>query len=398
MEIKRTDSAKPKDPRTPRAILLDVVPTTVTKEESMERLVEAENLTNTYGGVVVVKAMQRRGIPDYQTYIGSGKIEEIRELAKTLKANYLILNNILKYQQIYKLGEALRKDKIQVWDRIDLILKIFAKHARTTEAKLEIELASIRHMGPRIYGMGMELSRQGGGIGTSGVGETNTEIMKRHLKERSRKILEQIAKYEQVRENHRTARKRAGLKTVSIVGYTNAGKTSLLNALTKRKEYVANELFATLDTRVGKLFIPDTREEVLVSDTIGFIQDLPPELLKAFTSTLSEAIDADLLIHCVDASDPKIDMKIAVVHDILARLGVSDKPVVYVFNKADLVKSRVARKKLLEAHETLAPHFVSAATKEGFAELLSAVTERLSHPAPLVPAAPRDEEALEDLS
>ncbi|MEI7741539.1 MAG: GTPase HflX [bacterium] len=365
------------DKSIPRAILIDVVPPMYPKAEIADRLLEAESLVKTYGGLVVVKAMQRRGAPDYRTFIGSGKIEEIRKLAKELGATHLIINCQVKFRQIYALGEELRKDGIEVWDRIDLILKIFAKHARTTEAKLEIELASIRHMGPRIYGMGMELSRQGGGIGTSGVGETNTEIMKRHLKEKSRLLLGQISKYERVRETHRAARKRQGFQTVSIVGYTNAGKTSLLNSLTKRKEYAANELFATLDTRVGKMWLADAGKEILVSDTIGFIQDLPPELLKAFTSTLSEAVDADILIHVIDAADSKRDMKIEVVEDILARLGLENTPKIYVYNKIDIARKRFGKTEILEEFAEFDPQFVSAHKKTGLEELKSAIAKKI---------------------
>src|SRR3989338_5588751 len=228
-----------------KTILVDVIPPPTSKEESHERLNELENLVKTYGGIVVVKIIQKRGMPDYKTYIGSGKIQQVLDENKEYKANLLIINNLLKPTQIYNLGEICKKQNIEVWDRIDLILKIFDKHAKSVEAKLQIELAAIRHMGPRIYGMGLELGRQGGGIGTSGIGETNTEIMKRHLRERAREILDDIKQYSQVRKGHREARRRVGLKTVSIIGYTNAGKTSLLNALTKRKEYAADELFAT---------------------------------------------------------------------------------------------------------------------------------------------------------
>lgn len=356
-------------PKLPRAILLDVIPPTSPKEEGFERLAEAESLVSTYGGIVVVKTVQRRGIPDYKTFVGSGKIEELRTMARELQTDYLIINNPMKYRQIYELGEILRKDKIQVWDRLDLILKIFAKHARTMEAKLEIELASIRHMGPRIYGMGMELSRQGGGIGTSGIGETNTEIMKRHLKERTRKILDEIGKYERVRAGHRKARTRAGLKTVSIVGYTNAGKTQLLNTLTRRQEYSANELFATLDTRVGKMHLPNSHLPVLVTDTIGFIRDLPPELISAFTSTLSEAVEADLLLHVIDVADPKMEMKIEVVEKILERLGLAGTPKIYVFNKTDLALKRFGMQTLVDKYADFHPQFVSAITRTGLEEL-----------------------------
>jgi GTP-binding protein HflX len=362
----------------PRAILLDVVPRETPKTEIADRLAEAESLVKTFGGLVVVKSMQRRGTPDYKRFVGSGKIEEIKVLAKELGANVLVVNNQLKQRQIFELSEALRPDGIQVWDRIDLILKIFGKHARTAETKLEIELAAIRHMGPRIYGMGIELGRQGGSKNAKGQGETNTEMMKRHLKERSRTIIDQIEKYEGVRNQHRANRKRQGFKTASIVGYTNAGKTSLLNALTKRKEYADDKLFATLDTRVGKIWLPEANSEVLISDTIGFIQDLPPELLKAFTSTLSEAVDADLLLHVIDAADPKRDMKIKVVEDILTRLGLENTPKLYVFNKMDATRKRFGKGDIETEFETYKPQFVSAHKGTGLEELKLAIAKKIN--------------------
>src|SRR3990167_357499 len=223
-----------------KAIIIDLIHPSMRKEDSMERLEELEQLVNTYGGIVVVKKYQKRLSPHGKTFIGPGKVEEIAQEGKELGVSLLIVNDILKPRQTYLLGETFRPVKIDVWDRIDLILKIFAKHARTTEARLEIELASIRHMGPRIFGMGMELSRQGGGIGTVGIGETNTEIMHRHLKKRERRLLEKLEQYQTVRAGHRKSRQRKDLPMLAIVGYTNAGKTTLLNTLTGRKELAAD--------------------------------------------------------------------------------------------------------------------------------------------------------------
>jgi GTP-binding protein HflX len=229
---------------------------------------------------------------------------------------------------------------MKAWDRVDLILKIFSKHAQSTEAKLQIELASIKHMGPRIFGMGIELSRQAGAMGLrAGAGEANIEMMKRHLQKQELSILKKLKHYEIVHEGHRRRRKRQNFKTVAIVGYTNAGKTSLLNALTRKGAYVADKLFATLSTRVGKLWIPDSRREVLISDTIGFIQDIPPELIKAFKSTLAETVNAELILHVIDINDLQINKNIKVVEEILDQLGLQDKPKIYVFNKIDLVKT-----------------------------------------------------------
>ena len=359
-----------------RAILADVVHYSVPRPEALYRMSELEELTNTYGGIAVVQTIQRRAVPDPRTFIGKGKVEEIVAHAKEWQANLLILNSVLKPGQIYNLEEALRPVKVKVWDRIDLILHIFDKHATSAEAKLEIELARLRHMGPRIYNLGEQLGRQRGGTGTrGGAGEGNTESMKRHLREQERRILEKLKSYESLRKEQRKNRTRRGQKTVALVGYTNAGKTSLLNALTKRKEYAANKLFATLDTRIGECFLPDMGESALLSDTIGFIEGLPPSLIKAFTSTLSEALYADVLLHVVDAADKKWERKMQVVTEVLHHMGADHHPTLLVFNKADLLsqgqKDRLARTHMPDA-------WVSAVKKEGFGELRSAIATSLS--------------------
>ena len=335
-----------------RAILVDVIDLETTKQEAEKRMEELESLIGTYGGVAVVKAIQRRGVPDYETYIGKGKVKEIHQLAEEEQVNLLIINNLLKPRQIYELGEKFRDIKVKVWDRVDLILKIFDKHAKSSQAKLQIELASIRHMGPRIYGMGEELMQQTGAMGQrGGQGETNVEMMKRHLRKQELSILKKLEHYQLIDEGHRKRRRRQNLKTVALVGYTNAGKSSLLNALTNKDIYIADELFATLSTRVGKLYIqPDKQvdeegkyipgKEVLISDTIGFIRDLPPSLIEAFKSTLAETVEADTILHVIDISDPDLERKIKVVEEILDQLGLKDRRKVYIFNKVDLIAPR----------------------------------------------------------
>ncbi len=368
-----------------KAILIDCIPPSINKEEADYRFSEAESLVKTYGGIVLIKKTQKKLIPSYQTYIGSGKVEELLEEAKELKANIIIINNELKPQQTYNLSEKFRPLKIQVWDRIDLILKIFQKHASTREAKLEIELASLRHMGPRIYGMGMQLTRQGGGIGTKGVGETNLEFMRRHLDKAEHRILEEIEACKKVRKLHRDNRTRRKLKTVGIIGYTNAGKTSLLNALTNKGAYAADKLFATLDTRVGKLYFPSQNntdqttihshgQEILISDTIGFIQDLPTTLIKSFQSTLEETIEADLLLHVIDLSDPKMMSKIKTVNVVLAKINALHKPTLYVFNKLDQalktpVPLKEKKRDLKEQFKEFDPTFISTINNQGLEEL-----------------------------
>lgn len=359
-----------------RAILADVIHFSTPKEEALYRMAELEELTKTYGGIAVVQSIQRKAVPDYNTFLGKGKVEELVAHAKSWGATVLILNAVLKPKQIFHLEEALRPVGVRVWDRIDLILHIFEKHATSAEAKLEIELARIRHMGPRIFNMGEQLGRQRGGTGTrGGSGEGNTEAMKRHLREQERRILDKLGQYSRLRTEQRKNRTRRGQQTVALVGYTNAGKTSLLAALTKKKEKGEDKLFATLDTRVGECFLPDQNKTVLISDTIGFIEGLPPELIKAFTSTLSEAMYADLIVHVADAADEKCARKMGVVDDVLVTLGVETHARLLLFNKIDLLTS--------EQKDALVGRFpaaigVSAITKEGIDDVRTEIGRVLS--------------------
>ncbi len=360
-----------------KAILVDCLPLDISREEAEFRLREAESLIHTYGGVVLLKTYQKKIAPVYRTYLGAGKLEQLKEEGQRLGANILIVNNELKPMQTYNLSELLRNSGIEVWDRIDLILKIFQKHAETREARLEIELASLRHMGPRIYGMGMILSRQGGGIGGRGIGETNTEIMKRHIAQHIQKIEKDLEQARASRQLHRAGRRRKNLLSVGIVGYTNVGKSSLLNALTHKNAYAADKLFATLDTRVGRLYLPDYRREVLLIDTIGFIQDLPPDLIRSFQSTLDETVEADLLLHVIDLGDPRWEEKISVVNEVLGNLNVTDKPIIYVFNKIDLLPRDFDFRSVEEKYSRFEPRFVSSLDGTGLDGLREAIGRHL---------------------
>ena len=264
---------------------------------------------------------------------------------------------------------------VAVWDRIDLILAIFSLHAHTSEAKLQIELAKMHHMGPRIYGMGKIMSNQAAGIGAVGIGETNTELMKRHWAKATEKVEEQLKKLATEKEHQIDRRKRMGLATISIVGYTNAGKTTLFNVLTKKNKLEANQLFATLDSSVGKVYLPTLQKEVLVSDTIGFIKNLPPNLIQAFTSTLSESVHADILLHVIDSADPEMIAKIATVESILTDLQVNNAYRIYVFNKIDASLLNISD--LAKTYSAFSPVFLSAKENTGIDSLIEVVSAKI---------------------
>ncbi len=357
-----------------RVIVADVVPQGTPAHQLETRMKELVSLVETLGGVVIVDTIQKRTRPDYRTYLGSGKIQEIKEAMQELEANVLIVGNVMKPKQTYTINEELREIGAQCWDRVDLILKIFDQHADSTEAKMQIELASIKHMWPRIVGMGMELSRQwwGGSGAMRGLGETNTEVMRRHLQLRREALETQLREYEKMRKLHRDSRKRKRLPTIGLVGYTNAGKSTLLHALTNKDAYQADKLFATLGTQVGNFIWYPLEHygkpyEFLVSDTIGFIRDLPPQLIQAFRSTLEDSVESDLLLHVIDSSDPLAIEKVAVVNDILDDIGAT-QPRIYVFNQIDRADP-VAVKKLQTTFADQTTIAISALEKENIDDL-----------------------------
>lgn len=323
----------------PRILILQVINKKDSDAITKQDLEETKQLVDTFGGTIYKILIQKLNHPNPNFYIGEGKVEELKNWCEAEKIDIVIINGLLKSSQLFRIEKELWKvsPKILVWDRIDLILNIFDQHAATTEAKLQIKLARATHMGPRIYGLGKtELSRQGGGVGTRGKGETNIEFEKRQIKIDQQKIKKELKKVITQKHDRLKKRNEMGIGPVALVGYTSAGKTTLFNSLTGKSKEMNKGLFTTLDTVVGKLKSPLFDEPILISDTIGFIHNLPPVLIDSFKSTLLESLEAKLLLHVVDISDPNILNKITVVTEILENLKAT-QPTILVLNKSDLL-------------------------------------------------------------
>lgn len=365
--------------RPKRFIIASIVTQRLTKEEAFKDLKETKELVDAYGGEVVDFVLQQREVHSKGYYLGTGKVKEIAELIKEQDIDIVVLNGIVKPGQIFDIKKVLRGNnkEIQVWDRVGLILEIFSQHAETTEAKLQIDLAAMEHMGPRIYGMGFVLSRQSGGIGTRGIGETNSELMRRHWRDQKKQTEDKLKKLDEERMRQLQRRNKMGMPTVSIIGYTNAGKTSLYNALTGKEKLVKNALFATLDSSVGKVILPTNKKEILLSDTIGFIRNLPATLIEAFKSTLMESLHADLLLHVIDVTDSDMLRKIETVEKVLFALKVETKPRFYIFNKIDGHTDQNIQE-ITELYEEYSPHFVSVKNGKGLDTLLLSIESFLA--------------------
>lgn len=297
-----------------------------------DSLMELKGLAETAGAQVAGKVIQRKAKPDNAFFLGRGKVDEIGMLAQNVEADLLIVDDEISPSQQRNLEMS---TGLRVVDRTALILDIFAQRARSAAGKLQVELAQLRYNLPRLGGQGLVLSRQGGGIGTRGPGETKLEMDRRRIHGRIHDLEERIAKLKNQRQLHRTQRKNSRIPTAALVGYTNAGKSTLLNALAAGDEVLAEDkLFATLDptTRLVEL---DEKQELLLTDTVGFIQKLPHTLVSAFQATLEETVEADLLLHVVDASDANYELQIKAVMEVLREIGAQDKPSMFVFNKAD---------------------------------------------------------------
>ncbi len=299
-----------------------------TIEDSVEEL---KQLADTAGAQVVARFLQKRPKPDPAFFIGKGKVQELALFVQQENVDLCIFDDELSPAQQRNIEQAMG---IRVLDRTALILDIFAQRARTNEGKLQVELAQLQYNLPRIMGKGLSLSRLGGGIGTRGPGETKLEVDRRRIRDRIAYIKECIGKVKSVRTLHRASRNKASVPTVSLVGYTNAGKSTLLNTLTNSDIYAKDQLFATLDPTTRQLDLPD-KQQAILTDTVGFIQRLPHQLVAAFQSTLEEVIEADVLLHVIDVSHELYKEQSNAVYHVLEQIGAKDKTIITVYNKID---------------------------------------------------------------
>ena len=337
--------------------------------ECERSLDELERLLDTAGGSVFARVIQVKDSFDPRTCIGSGKVKEISELCADNSIELVIFDFELTPAQIRNLEGDIGGD-VRVIDRSMLILDIFALHATSGEGKLQVELAQLRYSAPRLMGRGTELSRLGGGIGTRGPGESKLESDRRHMKEKIYALEKRLAEMEHNRAVMRAQRDRSGLPKIALVGYTNAGKSTLLNALTGAGVLSEDKLFATLDPTTRKLELP-CGESVLLTDTVGFIRKLPHHLVKAFKSTLDEVVYADILLIVSDINDPEVGEHIEVTKSVIEDLGASDKPIIYVYNKCDMLKEPISG---VNGDDTV---ILSGVTGEGIDRLLNLVEETI---------------------
>jgi GTP-binding protein HflX len=358
-----------------RIVLVGVARPPATLAETDASLDELESLVETAGAEVAERVLQRRDTPDPATYLGRGKVAALREICLAVDADTVVFDDDLTPAQQRNLEQILGRTAI---DRTAVILDIFAQNARTPEGRSQVELALLRYRLPRLRGRGRALSQQAGGIGTRGPGETILEVDRRRLVQRMGRLEGELRRLDRTRRTQRRSRSRSRQRTVSLVGYTNAGKSTLLNRLCGADVLVENRLFSTLDPRTRQLELAGG-ETVLVTDTVGFVRKLPHQVVEAFRSTLEVVCESDLLLHVVDGSAPDLEGQIDAVRTVLAEIGAADLPELMVVNKADALGASdgcgAEARKLLESHDGAV--LVSAATGEGIEELLVALSDRL---------------------
>ena len=355
---------------------------------------ELELLASSAGDVTVGKVIARRKAPDAALFVGSGKADEIKCLVAETNAAGVIFDQALSPAQQRNLEQHLG---VAVADRTSLILDIFARRAQSHEGKLQVELAQLQYMATRLVRRWSHLERQQGGIGTrGGPGEAQIELDKRMIGERIKSVKERLEKVKRQRGTQRKARERRGTFRVSLVGYTNAGKSTLFNALVKARSYAADQLFATLDTTTRSLWLDQAARSVSLSDTVGFIRDLPHKLVEAFEATLQEAADADLLLHVVDAASPMLREQMQEVERVLDDIGASNVPQVWVYNKCDLIEDSRQSRTVVDHVEVQAgvrrPRvFVSAISGQGLPELRQLIGELVAQSLNMPDSAPHDD-------
>jgi GTP-binding protein HflX len=352
-----------------KIVLVGVVTPPSTEDDVEAHLDELELLVDTAGADVVDRVVQRRERPDPATYIGKGKADELRVVSETVDADTVVFDDELTPAQSRNLEKILGRTAI---DRTAVILDIFAQNARTQEGRAQVELASLRYRLPRLRGRGTQLSRQGGGLGTRfGAGETKLEVDRRRILQRIAQLERELTALTKTRREQRKQRSRTRLRSASLVGYTNAGKSTLLNRLTDAGVLVEDRLFATLDPRTRRLDLPGG-EQVLLTDTVGFIRKLPHGLVESFKSTLEIVSESDLLVHVVDASAPDPEGQIEAVQLVLGEIGADRVPQLLVFNKADVSPDA---KRLVDRHAGSVA--ISAITGEGVDRFLTVLSDRL---------------------
>jgi GTP-binding protein HflX len=340
---------------------------TETEERSLDEL---ELLTDTAGSDPIGRELVRRDAPDPAHFIGSGKANELRGVTKALDIDVVVFDNELSPAQQRNLQQIFECDVV---DREALILDIFAQHATSREGALQVELALLRYRLPRLRGMGKLLSQQGAGIGTRGPGETKLETDRRRIESKIAKLVRELKALSSTRVTQRKARRRTAIPQVALIGYTNAGKSTLLNLVTEAEVLAEDRLFSTLDSTVRRADLPDG-QTILLSDTVGFVRRLPHHLVEAFRSTLDDVKDSDLLLHLVDASDPDPEGQIAAVHEVIEEVGAEGVPELIVFNKIDIADpTEVGRLRRLYPDSPM----ISARTGEGVDSLLGLLGERL---------------------